>query len=112
MLISSWLRRIVSPRPERRSVELDPVQQWAVLTLARFGSCDFQRLHAEVHGIRGSTPADLVIAITKLERDHLLERLANTSDGRQDNRYRLSRVGRRAARVIPRPPRSAINFYV
>jgi DNA-binding MarR family transcriptional regulator len=95
----------------RRSVDLDLVQQWAVLTLLRFGDCSFGRLQAEVEAIRGATPADMVRAVIALEQDELLVRITPRTEGRQASTYRLTQIGRKAGRRIPRPPRSPVTIY-
>ncbi|HVC30573.1 MAG TPA: hypothetical protein VND24_05245 [Steroidobacteraceae bacterium] len=104
------LRRLSKPAP--RGIELDLVQQRTVLTLLRFGECSFARLEGEVDAIRGAKPAEMVMAVMKLEQEKVLERLNPRTEGRQVSTYRLTSTGRKAGRRIPRPPRSLVTVYV
>lgn len=96
----------------KRPIELDLVQQWVVLTLLRFGACDFARLQAEVEAIRGAKPAEMVMAIMNLEQENVVERLNGRRQSRLTGVFRLTSRGRRAGRHIPRPPRSPVTIYV
>ena len=106
------LLRFMNLRRTASAIELDLAQQWIVLTLSRFGDCGFARLQAEVDAIRGATQAEVVVAVIKLEQEHVLERLNPRTEGRQTSTYRLTTTGRKAGRLIPRPPRSPITVYL
>ena len=86
-------------------------QQFAVLTLQRFGPCDFSRLYAEVGAIRPTTQAEMVNAVLKMEAAGVIERLAEKGTAQAQRRYVLTRRGKRLARWIPAQPRSVIEFY-
>ena len=109
----TWFRRLLHrPSKPRAPVELDLHQQLALLTLARFGPCSFNRLFAEVSATRRTTQAELVNGVLKLEAAAVIERLAESNLTQSQRRYSLTRRGRRIARFIPREPRSAMEFYV
>ncbi|MGH2587180.1 MAG: hypothetical protein ACRDJE_19880 [Dehalococcoidia bacterium] len=109
----SWLNRLFRRRSASpASVELDLHQQFALLTLARFGPCSFNRLYAEVSAIRPATQAEMVNAVLKMEAAVVIERLAETNVAQPQRRYTLTRRGKRITRYIPRDPRSAMEFYV
>lgn len=110
MSLAERLRSLFG-RPSR-GVELDLVQQWAVLTMLRFGDCTFARLQDEVDAIRGAKPAEMVIAVMKLEQERVLERVNPRTEGRQSSTYRLTDTGRKIGRRIPQPPRSPVTVYV
>lgn len=111
-----WLGRL--RRRPSEPVELDPLQQLVVRALARFGPLPYSRLAAEVAATRTATPADLVSGVLRLEAAGIIERLASTPPGRKSGarrdgqRYRLTRRGRRIARVIPAEPRSVMGFSI
>ena len=109
----TWIDRLLhrSPKP-REPVELDLHQQIALLTLARFGPCSFNRLFAEVSATRRTTQAELVNGVLKLESAAVIERLAETNLTQAQRRYTLTRRGKRIVRYIPLDPRSAMEFYV
>ena len=96
----------------KRTVELDLVQQWALLTLQQHGDCTFRRLQQEIDAIRGASPAEVVIGLVKLERDGVVVRGSPDAGGGQTSVYRLTRDGHRVARLLPVAPRSAINVYL
>jgi DNA-binding MarR family transcriptional regulator len=110
----SWIRRLLgrggSGRPQ--PVELDLHQQLALLTLARFGPCSFNRLYAEVSAIRRTTQADMANAVLTMEAAGVIERQAGPNTAQAQRRYVLTHRGKRITRHIPRDPRSAIEFYV
>lgn len=110
----TWIRRIFRPgqRRARVPVELDLHQQIALLTLARFGPSNFNRLFAEASAIRRTTQADMANAVLKMEAAGVIERQAESGTPQALRRYMLTRRGKRIARYIPRDPRSAMEFYV
>ncbi|MGD9892905.1 MAG: hypothetical protein AB7R89_25915 [Dehalococcoidia bacterium] len=109
----AWFDRLLHrPAKPREPVELDLHQQIALLTLARFGPCSFNRLFAEVSATRRTTQAELVNGVLKLETAAVIERLVETNLTQTQRRYALTRRGKRIVRYIPREPRSAMEFYV
>ena len=109
MSLLDALRRVLQ-RPIPRSWDLDVTDQWLVLSINRFGACDFRRLEGELYAIRGVAPAEVVTAVLKLEREGILERTPAGADGR-DRPFRLTRAGRQLAHLIPSLPRSPTIFY-
>jgi DNA-binding MarR family transcriptional regulator len=107
----SWFARIFRRTPPA-PVELDLHQQLALLTMARFGPCSFNRLFEEVSVIRATTQAEMVNAVLKLEAAGVIERLAQPGTAQAQRRYTLTRRARRILRFIPREPRSAMEFYI
>jgi DNA-binding MarR family transcriptional regulator len=107
-----WLRRIVGREAVRTPVDLDVHQQLAMLTLARFGPCSYNRLYADVSAIRRTTPADMANAVLTMEAAGVIERLAELNTAQAQRRYALTKRGRRIARYIPQEPKSAMQFYV
>lgn len=97
--------------PTRTAYDLDLVDQWTVLTLQRFGDCSYRRVAAELAGIRGSTPAEAYTCLVKLENLALIERIAATELMVQERRFRLTRAGRRLAKLMPAAPRSPTIYY-
>jgi DNA-binding MarR family transcriptional regulator len=102
------LFRRTSPTP----VELDLHQQLALLTMARFGPCSFNRLFEEVSVIRATTQAEMVNAVLKMETAGVIERQNEPNTAQAQRRYRLTRRARRILSYIPREPRSAMEFYI
>jgi hypothetical protein len=108
-----WLReRLGSGGTAPASVELDLVQQIAVLTLSRFGPQPFTRIADEVSATRPATPAEIVSGLLKLETAGVIERFAEPGVSQGDRRYRLTRRGRRFLPYIPREPRSVLEFHI
>lgn len=99
-------------RPGRTPVSLDLHQQLILLMLAMRGPCSFQRLLAEVGAVRPVTPAELTTALLLLDGAGFIERGAEQATRHAQRPYGLTRRGRQAARIIPTPPRSAINVYL
>jgi hypothetical protein len=95
-----------------RLYDLDVVDQWLVLTMARFGECTFRRLEAELLAIRGATPAEVVSSILKLEQAGVLGRSAVAGLLAEERRFRLTVAGARLGRLLPAEPRSPTLFYV
>ena len=108
MSFLSRLFRRTPPAP----VELDLHQQLALLTMARFGPCSFNRLFEEVSAIRATTQAEMVTAVLTMEAAGVIERLAEEGAAQPQRRYKLTRRARRILRYIPREPRSAMEFYI
>jgi len=108
MSLLSRLFRRAPPTP----VALDLHQQLALLTLARFGPCSFNRLHDEVSAIRATTQAEMVNAVLTMEAAGVIERLAEAGTAPAQRRYTPTRRARRLLRYIPREPRSAMEFYI
>jgi len=106
-----WLTRALRRTPPT-PVELDLHQQWALLTLARFGPRTFNQLYDEVRVIRPTTQAEMVNAVLKLETAAVIERLEEPGTAQPQRRYALTRRGRRILRYVPREPRSAMEFYI
>jgi DNA-binding PadR family transcriptional regulator len=110
-----WTRLIGRLRRVRQTpvpVEVDLVQQIALLMLARFGPQPYTRIAAEVTATRPATPAEVVNGLLKLESAGVIERAAEAGVSQPNRRYRLTRRGRRIVRYIPPDPRSALEFYV
>ncbi|MBI2762073.1 MAG: hypothetical protein HYX51_11685 [Chloroflexi bacterium] len=105
----TWLRE-ATRKPE--PVELDLVQQIAVLTLARFGPQPYSRIAAEIDATRAATPAEIVSGVLKLEAAAVIERLAEPGISQANRRYRLTRRGKRFVRYIPTEPRNVLQFYI
>jgi DNA-binding MarR family transcriptional regulator len=107
----SFLDRLFRRAPPT-PVELDLHQQHALLTMARFGPCSFNRLFAEVSAIRPTTQAEMVNAVLKMEAADVIERLQEPGTAQAQRRYKLTRRARRILHYIPREPRSAMEFYI
>jgi DNA-binding MarR family transcriptional regulator len=93
-------------------VDLDLVQQLALLTLDRFGPQPYSRLAAEISATRPTTPAEITSGILKLETAGVIERAAEPGVRQSDRRYRLTRRGRRFLPYIPPEPRSVLSFRI
>lgn len=97
-------------RPE--PVELDLVQQLAVLMLARFGPQPYSRIAAEISATRAATPAEIVNGILKLETAGVIVRAAEPGVNHSNRRYALTKRGRKFLPFIPREPRSVLEFHI
>jgi len=107
-----WLRAVRRLAPARGTYDLDLVDQWLVLLLARYGEATFRRLEAELAAIRGTPPAEVVGALLKAQGLGLVERVAMAELIATEPRFRLSRAGRRLREAIVGEPRSPTIFYV
>jgi len=105
------LRRLLR-RGGRRQFDLDVLDQWTLRTLARFGACGYRRIEAELGGIRGASPAEVVAALLKLEQIGAIEREPTTTLMAEERRFRLTRAGAKLARLLPAEPRSPTIFYL
>lgn len=115
MPLVDWLRQFTGGRlrrPKPEPVSLDLHQQIALHTLHRFGGRDFQALLVEVSAHRPTTQAQLVNGILQLEAANLIERSDDSSLAQARRPYRLTRRGRRVAKLIPADPRSALQVYI
>lgn len=93
-------------------VELDLVQQLAVLTLGRFGPQPYSRIAAEISATRAATPAEIVNGILKLETAGVIQRAGEPGVSQSNRRYRLTRRGRKFLPFIPVEPRSVLEFHI
>lgn len=93
-------------------VELDLVQQLALLTLARFGPQPYSRIAAEISATRPATPAEIVNGLLKLESAGVIERWHEPGVSQSNRRYRLTKRGRRFLPFIPAEPRSLLEFHI
>lgn len=112
LTLRGLLGRLRPARQPLAPVELDLVQQLAVLTLARFGPQPYSRLAAEISATRPAAPAEIVNGILKLETAGVIERVAESAVRQSDRRYRLTRRGRGFVRFIPAEPRSVLEFRI
>jgi len=96
----------------RRSHDLDVVDQWLLISLARFGQSPYRRLEAELAAVRGSAPAEVVAALLRAEEHGLIERLAVTGIVAEERLFRLSKAGKKVSQLLPREPRSPTIFYL
>lgn len=99
-------------RTTRPPVSLDLHQQLILLTVASRGPCSFQRLLVEVGNLRPVTPAELTFALLLLDAAGLIERATEQALSHGRRPYTLTRRGSRATRIIPTPPRSALDVYL
>lgn len=95
-----------------RLFDLDVLDQWLIVTLARFGACTYRRLEAELRAIRAATPAEVVEALLKLEQLGLLQRNEPSGLMLEERRFALTRTGVRLGRLLPAEPRSPTIFYL
>jgi hypothetical protein len=108
----AWLPGLVPRRTGTRLLDLDVLDQWLVVTLARFGPCTYRRLEAELGAIRAAAPAEVVEALLKLEQLSLVQRNEPSGLMLEERRFALSRLGRRLSRLLPAEPRSPTIFYL
>ena len=109
---SRLIERLKRARPVSEPVELDLVQQIALLTLSRFGPQPYSRIAAEIGATRPATPAEVVSGLLKLEGAGVIERVAEPGVRQSDRRYRLTKRGRRFLPYIPAEPRSVLEFHI
>jgi DNA-binding MarR family transcriptional regulator len=110
----SYVRSRISKLPRRASRQqhdLNVVDQWVVRLLCRFGACTYRRVEAELQAIRGTPPAEVVTCLLKLEAAGLIERGPVSGLVAEERVFRLTRQGRRLARLVPAAPRSPTIFY-
>jgi hypothetical protein len=108
----SLAERLKRARERPPPVELDLVQQIALLALARFGPLPYSRIAAEVSATRPATPAEIVNGMLTLETAGVVERFAEAGVGQSNRRYRLTRRGKRFIPFIPAEPRSKLEFRI
>ncbi len=112
---SIWSRlsgRLRAARQRPTPVELDLVQQLALLMLSRFGPQPYSRLAAEISATRQATPAEIVNGILTLETAGVIERMAETGVNQSNRRYRLTTRGKKFIPFIPTEPRSLLEFQI
>ena len=112
---SAWeqlLARIRLARRRPEPVELDLVQQLALLTLSRFGPQPYSRIAAEISATRPATPAEIVNGVLKLETAGVIERASEPGVAQSNRRYRLTKRGKKFIPFIPREPRSVLEFRI
>lgn len=113
--MTGWLGRRLRLLPRRggaRLFDLDVLDQWLIVTLARFGACTYRRLDAELRAIRAATPAETVEALLRLEQLGLLQRGEPSGLMLEERRFALTRTGARLSRLLPAEPRSPTIFYL
>ena len=108
----TFLQRLRGLRQRRPPVELNLVQQLALLTLHRFGPQPYSRIAAEVSATRPATPAEIVNGLLKLETAGVIERWNEPGVNQSNRRYRLTKRGRRFLPFIPAEPRSVLEFHI
>ncbi len=94
-----------------REHDLSVVDQWVLRSLLRFGPCTYRRIEAELYAIRGAPPAEVVTSLLKLEEMGILERGPVSGLVVEERLFRLTRDGRRVARLVPATPISPTIFY-
>ena len=104
-LLPDWLRR----RRTRRTVELDPLDQYILVALLHDRDLSFRSIHARVEPESRATAAQTVLALAKLEGADLVCRLEQQPGPGSHGGYSLSRLGRRVAQFLPASRRSRID---
>lgn len=113
MGLMARLRGLLPARAPATAVDLSPSQQIVLLALRRSGPRPYAALAREIAAQRFyAPPADAASGILTLERAGLIVRMGEDDPSPAGRRYRLSRRGRKALRVIPPEPRSVMQLWV
>lgn len=108
--IKRLVARLRQRRP-RRSIELDAVQQLALLFIAQFDTVSEHDVFLEIAVRRPYIDwPETFMALMKLRSSGLI--VPGPGNGTGVRRYSATKLGRKLACLIPQEPSSIIEFYV